>query len=122
MSDKHIRLRFADRFLKQAKHLEKKYRHVQDAIRSVTERLKAGETLGDRVHGVTYIVYKVRVQNTDAAKGKSGGYRVLYYIKTEERIILLTIYSKSEQNDISTDEIVQIIEQTMDDESDDAEP
>lgn len=121
MSDQQIRLRFAKRFLKQAKHLEKKYRHVQDDIKTITVRLKVGETPGDRVQGVPYVVYKVRLPNTDAAKGKSGGYRIIYYVKTEERIVLLTVYSKTEEIDISADEIVRIIEETLAEENDDSE-
>ena len=55
-------------------------------------------------------MFKARIPNRDAQKGKSGGYRVIYYIKTATRIVLLAIYSKSEQINISTDEILQMIE------------
>ncbi|MGG6266571.1 hypothetical protein [Leptolyngbya sp. AN10] len=44
-------------------------------------------------------------------KGKSGGYRLIYYLQTTTGIILLTIYPKSEQADIDADEIKAIIEQ-----------
>jgi len=35
---------------------------------------------------------KVRLRNSDAQRGKSGGYRVIYYLKTKAKIILVTIY------------------------------
>ncbi|MGI9281239.1 MAG: type II toxin-antitoxin system RelE/ParE family toxin [Endozoicomonas sp.] len=55
-------------------------------------------------------MYKIRVRNSDAKRGKSGGYRVIYYLKTKEVIILVTLYSKTEQTDIQTDEVQSIID------------
>jgi mRNA-degrading endonuclease RelE of RelBE toxin-antitoxin system len=55
---------------------------------------------GDQIPDVGYSVYKVRLSNRDAQRGKSGGYRVIYYLKTPQRIILIDIYSKSDQVDI----------------------
>jgi len=49
------------------------------------------------------------VKNSDNQKGKSGGYRLIYYVKTSTGIILLTVYSKSEQSDIDANEIKKII-------------
>lgn len=72
--------------------------------------MKAGETLGEQVQHVHYTVYKVRLPNRDARRGKSGGYRVIYYVQTIERVTLVTLYSKTEQGDIAPDKIRQIIE------------
>ncbi|XKI48432.1 type II toxin-antitoxin system RelE/ParE family toxin [Altericista sp. CCNU0014] len=44
-------------------------------------------------------------------KGKSGGYRVIYYLKTDTKIILATIYSKSDLSDVSNEEIEAAIAQ-----------
>jgi mRNA-degrading endonuclease RelE of RelBE toxin-antitoxin system len=44
-------------------------------------------------------------------RGKSGGYRLIYYVKTGDQIILVTIYSKSEQSDIDASEIADILEE-----------
>jgi mRNA-degrading endonuclease RelE of RelBE toxin-antitoxin system len=49
------------------------------------------------------------VRNRNANRGKSGGYRSIYYVKTSDRIILVTIYSKSEQEDIEASEIEDIL-------------
>ena len=56
-----------------------------------------------------YTVFKVRARNSDVQKGKSGGYRVIYYLKTETQILLVTMYSKSEQSDITSAEIREIL-------------
>jgi mRNA-degrading endonuclease RelE of RelBE toxin-antitoxin system len=51
----------------------------------------------------------VRVRNSAAKRGKSGGYRIIYYLETEIDILLVTIYSKTDQSDIAADEIRRII-------------
>jgi len=51
----------------------------------------------------------LRVRNSDIQKGKSGGYRLIYYVKTATAIILLTIYTKSEQVDMAVKDIQSII-------------
>jgi mRNA-degrading endonuclease RelE of RelBE toxin-antitoxin system len=55
-------------------------------------------------------VFKVRVKNSDIQKGKSAGYRLIYQVETPTRIILLAIYAKSDQSNISTTEIEDIVE------------
>ena len=74
------------------------------------EQLQAGEVLGDRLSGLNIVVFKVRVKNSDIQKGKSAGYRLIYQIETPTRIILLSIYAKSDQSSISTKEIEEIVE------------
>ena len=71
--------------------------------------MQRGEFPGDRISGIEYEVFKLRVRNSDVQKGKSGGYRLLYYVRTVTGIILLTIYTKSEQADIAADEVRNII-------------
>lgn len=51
----------------------------------------------------------VRLKNSNIQKGKSGGYRVIYYLKTDWGIILATIYSKSDISDISSETIEEVI-------------
>jgi mRNA-degrading endonuclease RelE of RelBE toxin-antitoxin system len=54
-------------------------------------------------------VFKVRVRNSDISKGKSSGYRLIYHVKTPTLVILVTIYSKLDQADISAEEIRRIL-------------
>ncbi|MCU7890466.1 MAG: hypothetical protein KZQ78_02180, partial [Candidatus Thiodiazotropha sp. (ex Ustalcina ferruginea)] len=51
---------------------------------------------------------------SDAKRGKSGGYRIIYYLHTQESVLLVTIYSKTEQSDIDDAEVVDIIRQVED--------
>jgi mRNA-degrading endonuclease RelE of RelBE toxin-antitoxin system len=97
-------------FKRDIRNLAKKYPHLQRDIKPVITQLEAGELLGDVIQHIGYSVYKVRVKNSDNNKGKSAGYRMIYYAKQQDSIILLSLYSKSEQADISTLEIQAIIE------------
>ncbi|MEW5718009.1 MAG: type II toxin-antitoxin system RelE/ParE family toxin [Chloroflexota bacterium] len=45
----------------------------------------------------------------DIQKGKRSGYRLIYHLKTSRSIILVTIYSKLEQSDISAEQIRRIV-------------
>jgi mRNA-degrading endonuclease RelE of RelBE toxin-antitoxin system len=51
----------------------------------------------------------VRLPNPSANRGKSGGFRLIYYIRAAEQIILITLYSKTEQSDIPTTELKRLI-------------
>lgn len=73
------------------------------------EQLEEGELPGDQIPSIGYTVFKLRVRNSDIQKGKSGGYRLIYYVKTATAIILLTIYTKSEQVDMAVKDIQSII-------------
>jgi mRNA-degrading endonuclease RelE of RelBE toxin-antitoxin system len=56
-------------------------------------------------------VYKVRLKNSDINRGKSNGYRVITYLIDEDNEVrLITIYSKSERENILDFEIKEIIE------------
>jgi len=73
--------------------------------------LEEGETPGDHIPGVGYTVYKVRVKSSDLSKGKSGGYRVIYYVRLPTNVILITIYIKNERVDITPEEIRRLIDE-----------
>jgi mRNA-degrading endonuclease RelE of RelBE toxin-antitoxin system len=106
-----MNISYAVEFKRNLRLLIKKYSHIKQDVELIINALQQGELLGDRIQHGAYIVYKVRVKNSDAQRGKSGGYRIIYYLKTQTDIILLTIYSKSEQSDISNSEIKHIIKQ-----------
>lgn len=106
-SSREVRLTIE--FKRNLRQLAKKFRHIKSDLEPLLVQLEAGETPGDRIPGVRYIVYKVRVQNSDIGKGKRSGYRLLYYLKFDNLTILLTIYAKNEQEDISLEKIRQII-------------
>ena len=109
-SDPPIELEVSSDFKRNLRALSKRYRHIRSDLEPLLAQLQTGDCPGDQISGITYAVFKVRLRNTDAQRGKSGGYRVIYYLKTKAKIILVTIYSKSDQGDISDQTICQIIE------------
>jgi mRNA-degrading endonuclease RelE of RelBE toxin-antitoxin system len=104
-----IQVTVSDRFESEIRKLGKRYRRIRLDIQPVIDQLAAGELPGDQIPGMDYILFKVRVKNSDIQKGKSGGYRLIYYLKTEAQILLVTLYSKSDQADISAAEIREIL-------------
>jgi mRNA-degrading endonuclease RelE of RelBE toxin-antitoxin system len=104
-----VNVRFTPEFKRSLHALAKKYRRIRADVEPIIEQLRIGLLPGDHVPGVGAPIFKVRIRNTDAARGKRGGYRLLYYLQTPTEIILITIYSKSEQADMSPDEIRQIL-------------
>jgi mRNA-degrading endonuclease RelE of RelBE toxin-antitoxin system len=104
-----IQVEVSPTFNRNLRSLAKKYRSIRNDIQPIIEQLEQGELLGDQIPDIGYAVFKLRVRNTDTQKGKSGGYRLIYYVKTAMAIILLTIYTKSEQVDIAADDLRSII-------------
>ncbi|MDX2077095.1 MAG: type II toxin-antitoxin system RelE/ParE family toxin [bacterium] len=97
-------------FLKQVKRLARKYPTIPKAIHELIFELEADNRPGDQVPNVGYEVYKVRLKNPDSQRGKSSGFRLIYYLQMMDAIVLLIIYSKTERNDISPSEIRELIE------------
>lgn len=100
---------FTPEFKRNLRHLAKKYRRIRDDIQPVLDELANGAKPGDQISGLKLEVFKVRVGNSDARKGKSGGYRIIYHVKPDEAVILITVYSKSEQADVAAADIRRII-------------
>jgi mRNA-degrading endonuclease RelE of RelBE toxin-antitoxin system len=104
-----IKVVFTDRFQRDIRRLSKRYRSIRLDLQSLLEQLETGELPGDQISDINYVVFKVRVKNSNIQKGKSSGYRVIYYSKTNDQILLLTIYSKSDQSSIDASEVREII-------------
>jgi mRNA-degrading endonuclease RelE of RelBE toxin-antitoxin system len=104
-----VQVSISDRFAAEVRKLAKRYRRIRLDIQPIIHQLKAGELPGDQIPGIDYALFKVRVKNSDAQKGKSGGYRIIYYLKTSTQILLVTIYSKSDKSDITAVEVQEVI-------------
>jgi mRNA-degrading endonuclease RelE of RelBE toxin-antitoxin system len=104
-----IQIALTPRFKRDLRELAKRYRSIRTDLQALIEQLQAGEIPGDRIAGVKYQVFKVRLKNSNIQKGKSGGYRVIYYLKTDREIILATIYSKSDISDVNNEIIEEAI-------------
>jgi len=98
------------RFEKDVKKLKKKFPKIKtDLINFITE-LSANPTLGICLGKD---IFKIRIPNSSIPTGKSGGFRVITYHKMDGVIYLVTIYSKTEQDNILTDKLRQIIKEEI---------
>ena len=67
---------------------------------------KMGIDLGENI-------FKVRIPNSSIPTGKSGGFRIITYYKKDSVLYLVTIYSKTEQDNILTDKLKRIIKEEI---------
>lgn len=102
-------LYYTPEFKRALRKLSRRYRSLRVDLRELLSELESGKKPGDQLQDSRYFVFKVRVKNSDAQKGKSGGYRVIYYIRSADRTILVTLYSKSDQDDIQSGDVQRII-------------
>lgn len=108
-------------FRRHLRRLRRKYPKVEDEIEKFSGELEQDARPGDQIPDVGYEAYKVRLPNPSAKRGKSGGFRVIYYVQLVDRVILLDIYSKTDQADIPPERITQMIEDLVDEEGDNPE-
>lgn len=104
-----MRIQPTRKFNREAKCLDKKFPSFKTDLATKLEQLLEnpyeGESLGQSC-------YKVRLAITSKGKGKSGGARLITFVKIEKEIIfLLTIYDKSEKENIDTDELTDLLNQ-----------
>jgi mRNA-degrading endonuclease RelE of RelBE toxin-antitoxin system len=105
-----MRIEFTPEFKRNLRALAKKYRNIKMDVAPIIDKLAVGETVGQQIPGVNYPVFKLRINNSDIQKGRSSGYRMIYFFKSPQEIVLVTIYSKLDQQDISPKTIRRIIE------------
>jgi mRNA-degrading endonuclease RelE of RelBE toxin-antitoxin system len=88
----------------------KRFRHVKDDVRDAVRTLLERPELGAVIPGGGG-ARKLRVRNSDISKGKSGGYRLIYYVETSPvpTIYLLLMYSKLDKDDVTRQELEDLI-------------
>jgi len=95
-------------FEKALKKLGKKYRSLKSDYENFLNELEKNPLMGDEIFPNCR---KTRIAIKSKGKGKSGGGRIIFYIKvSNENIVLLYVYDKSEMENIQTAFIEQILE------------
>ncbi|MEM8529133.1 MAG: hypothetical protein AAGG68_31165 [Bacteroidota bacterium] len=110
-----------DEFERRAKKLSKKYRSLKKDLAALFDALLQNPYQGDLIKTD---VYKIRLAIKSKGKGKSGGARVITYLETQlvqqeetTDLYLITIYDKSNTENISDQYINQIIDDLQEDET-----
>lgn len=94
-------------FERQAKKLIKKYASLKSEISNLVQNLKENPQVGTLIGKNCF---KIRVAIVSKGKGKSGGARVITnFIVTDNTVYLLTIYDKSEQENVTDKELDELL-------------
>jgi len=97
-------------FIKKAKIYKKKHNSIVDELRELEMNLLKNPQQGNDLGAG---LYKIRLAVKSKGKGKSGGYRIITYLISNQeegyRINMLTIYDKSEESSIDKKVLLQII-------------
>lgn len=95
-------------FERKLKKLSKKYKSLKTDLSLVIDELYDNPTLGTPLGKDCY---KIRMVITSKGKGKSGGARLITYVRiVKNRVFLLDIYDKAAQATISDKELKLLIE------------
>ena len=91
---------------------KRKYFKIEKDLKPVTDELAKGHLVGDKLANLDLPygdVYKVRIANSSTNEGKSNGFRLLYYVVLNDKIYLLTIYSKKDDIRVLNDKQIAIL-------------
>lgn len=95
-------------FERQAKRLIKKFPSLKSELQMLVAELKTSPEKGISIGNDCY---KIRLAISSKGKGKSGGARVItHYVFKNETVYLLSIYDKSDIENLSDKEILRLIE------------
>ena len=103
---------FGPEIQRNVKAFQKRYRHVDDDVQAAVDQLVATPLLGDAIPNGEG-TRKLRVRNSDLRKGKSAGYRLIYYVQVEPHpvIYLLLLYAKSDRSDVTLQELKTLLQE-----------
>ena len=95
-------------FERKLKRLAKKYKSLASDLALVIDELIENPTLGTPIGKDCY---KLRIAITSKGKGKSGGARMITYVRiVKKTVFLMDIYDKSEQANITDKELLMLID------------
>lgn len=103
-------IEYSDNFLQEAKKLSKKYKRLKSDLKDAVEEI---ETQKDFGISLGFGLYKKRVPNSSIPTGKSGGFRIIIYQRVEDRLVLISIYSKTQKETLSDEELKAILNAYM---------
>ncbi|KFN39256.1 MAG: hypothetical protein JU82_07870 [Sulfuricurvum sp. MLSB] len=104
-------IEYGDTFRKEAKKLSKKFKHLKADLKHAVDEIENKQDIGI---SLGYNLFKKRVRNSSIPTGKSGGFRIIIYQQFKNRTILISIYSKTEKESISDQELIELLKEYMD--------
>jgi len=88
-------------FREQLDDYAQKYRHLPKDFKNFLQEFdhRLGRTI-PQCGGAQ----KIRMRSSDKQKGKSGSFRIIYFLKRLNRVIFLDVYDKDVQADLTTEQ------------------
>ena len=122
----NFRLRVTVRFERSVKHLKRRYPKITDNLKHAMEQLEDNPQQGTIIPN-DYNIRKLRVASSDMQRGKSGGFRLLYKLSSDDdevsmevddgTITLLFVYAKVDQSDVKAS-FLEILDEEADNDDD----
>lgn len=107
----NYKVELSSNFKKEAKKLVKKYPSLKTELIKLFSKLEKNPTLGIPLGDN---IYKIRLAIASKNKGKSGGARVLSFVKvTETSVLLFSIYNKGVIDNLTENEIKELIKEYL---------
>jgi hypothetical protein len=104
-----MRIIIGKKFNRDFKRLAKKYASLGTDIAQLFDMIRQNPQLGTPFG---QDCYKIRMAISSKKQGKSGGSRVITFVKiVNDQVILLTIYDKSEKEDITERELLTLLKE-----------
>ena len=105
-------LKLSRRFQGEAKRLIRKYPSLQSELTLLRNSLLANPIQGTPIG---HNCFKIRLAIYSKGRGKSGGARVITYVHIiGEVVYLLSIYDKSEMENLSADMLLKLLDEIED--------
>ena len=103
-----MRIRTIPPFTREAKPLLKKYASLRSELQQLVSQLETNQLIGTPIGKSCY---KIRLKIASKGKGSSGGAQVITcVVAVSETVFLLSIYDKSEQENISDKRLAELLQ------------
>ncbi len=106
----NYKIEISTNFKKEAKKLTKKSPSIKQELADLFSELETNPTMGTPLRND---IYKIRLAIASKNKGKSGGARVLSFVKvTATTVLLFSIYNKGDTDNLTDKEIENLIKKS----------
>lgn len=104
-------IEYSDNFLREAKPLSKKFKLLKSDLRTAIYEIESSKDFGVPLG---FNLFKKRVKNSSIPTGKSGGFRIIIYQQLKDKIVLISIFSKTDKENLNDEELSLALNKFLD--------
>jgi len=102
-------VQLSENFKKEAKRLVKKYPSLKAELAALFAKLEGTPTMGTSLGNN---IYKIRLPIASKNRGKSGGARVMTFVRiVDTTVLLFSIYDKGDKETLTNKEIEELLKE-----------